>query len=533
MVRSAVFILCLFCTAGVLASPVRAEEPVAKTSSGPTFEIRQFVIEGNTLYPVELLDELLMEYTGPEKTAAVVEEARTKLEKFYQENGFLRVMVNIPEQMVEGGEIRLKVIESRIGQVLVNENRYFTKAGIMEELPALQPGKIIYIPDVEEQLNTLNANPDLTVRLKLEPAREMGVDDIVLTVEDRMPLHASVEINNRSTHDTSELRLNAMIRYDNLWQRKHSASFQYQTAPLEPSEVQVMGGSYVLPTPWRKKQYLAGYALWTDSETAFGEGFNVIGKGFILGARYLVPLDPYKKYYHSISFGVDYKDFEETLGFVGEDEEDTETPISYLPFSIGYNGTLRGKTGTTRLQAALNWHFRGLVGSEEEFAGKRYQARGDYFYLNIGLEREQELPWHMDLALAVKGQVASEPLISSEQFSAGGMESVRGYKESDSLGDNGVRASIEWLLPDVGKLAGWESWMEMRPYLFYDYARLWVKDPLPEQTDEFELQGTGLGLRGKLWEMFDYEVDLAMALSATARADSGDIRGHFRLKYHF
>jgi len=480
-----------------------------------------------------LLDELLREFTGPEKTAADVERARASLEKFYQENGYLRVMVNIPEQMVGEGDVRLQVVESRIGQVWVRENRYFTKAGILEELPALQPGKIIYIPDVEEQLNALNANPDLTVKLKLEPAREMGVDDIVLTVEDRMPLHASVEINNRSTNNTSELRLNAMIRYDNLWQRKHSASLQYQTAPLEPGEVQVMGGSYVLPVPWRKKHYLAAYALWTDSETATGEDLNVIGKGFILGARYLVPLEPYKKYYHSVSFGADYKDFEETLGFLGEDAESRETPISYLPFSVGYNGALLGETGTTRLKTSLNWAFRGVVGSEEEFANKRTGARGDYLYLTFDLAREQHLPWSMDLNLVIRGQVASEPLISSEQFSAGGMESVRGYKESDSLGDDGVQGTLEWLLPDLGKVAGLQDWMTLRPYLFYDYARLWVKEPLPGQTDEFELQGTGLGLRGELWEMLDYEVDLAMALAATDRAASGDIRGHFRVKYHF
>ena len=501
--------------------------------SGPRFEIQQFVVEGNTLYPPELLDEILNYHTGPNKTAADVEKARAELETFYQETGFLRVMVNIPEQMVEEGIIRLQVVESRIGQVLVNENKYFTKAGIMRMLPSLQPGQVLYIHDVERDLNALNANPDLTVKLSLEPSRKLGVDDIVLTVEDQLPLHASLEVNNRSTHDTSELRLNGVVRYDNLWQRKHSASFQFQTAPLDPNEVKVMGGSYVLPVPWQPQHHLAGYALWTDSETAFGEGFNVIGNGFIVGARYLVPLPPLQKYYHSVSFGVDYKDFEETLGFEGEDEEDTETPISYLPFSIGYNGTLLDETGTSRLQASVNWHFRDLIGSEEEFANKRYEARGDYLYLTLGLEREQKLPWECGLNVALDGQVASEPLISSEQFSAGGMESVRGYKESDSLGDHGIRASVEWLFPELGKVAGWQNWLEMRPYLFYDYARLWIMEALPEQTDKFELQGTGFGLRGELWEMFDYEVDLAMALSATDKADSGETRAHFRMKYHF
>lgn len=531
MTRYALWITGLFLAFGLLQPTTAQADPQA--DAGPKFEIRQFVVEGNTLYPSELLDELLRYHVGPGKTASDVEQARAELESFYQETGFLRVMVNIPEQMVEEGIIRLQVVESRIGQVLVNENRYFTKAGIMRMLPSVQPGQVLYIHDVEKELNALNANPDLTVKLSLQPSRKLGVDDIVLTVEDALPLHASLEINNRSSHDTSELRLNGSIRYDNLWQRKHSASFQFQTAPLEPDEVKVLGGSYMLPAPWQTSHHLAGYALWTDSETAFGQGFSVVGNGFIVGGRYLVPLLPLQKYYHSVSFGVDYKSFEETLGFVGEDQEDIETPISYLPFSISYNGTLIDDSGSTRLQAALNWAFRDLVGSEDEFATKRFKARGDYLYLAIGLEREQKLPWGCDLNVALDGQIASEPLISSEQFSAGGMESVRGYKESDSLGDHGIRSSIEWLLPELGKAAGWQNWLEMRPYLFYDYAQLWIQEPLPEQTENFELQGVGFGLRGELWRMFDYEVDLALALSGTDRTDSGNTRAHFRMKYHF
>lgn len=515
---------------GSVTNPVYDNQPAA---SDPTFEITKFEVIGNSLYPDEIIQEVLKEFIGSGKTSDDVEQSRALLELFYQETGFVRVLVNIPEQMVENGIIQLQVTESHIGNVDVTGNRYFTREAILKDLPSLQPGKILYVPDVEKELNELNKTPDLKVRLSLQPGRELGVDDVELKVEDTLPLHARLEFSNRSTHDTSELRLNGMIRYDNLWQEGHSASLQYQTAPEEPKEVQVLGTSYVMPAPWQDEHMLATYALWTDSDTAFGDGFSVTGNGFIVGLRYLVPLPPLETYFHSISFGLDYKDFDETLGFTGEDASRSESPISYLPFAAEYSGTSLGASGTTRLKAGLNWAFRGLVGKQEEFANKRLYARGDYMYLRLGLERSQKLPWGMNLGLEIDGQVASQPLISSEQFSAGGMESVRGYKESESLGDDGVRASLELQMPDLGKLIGAGNWLRLTPYLFHDFAWLDVQQPQPGQADEFHLNGSGVGIRGSLWQSFEYQTDLAWAISATERTDNGAARCHFLVKYLF
>lgn len=513
------------------ASPVAAS-PSGENRQGPTFPIRKFEVAGNSLYPEEILDEVLKEFIGPARTADDVERSRARLEGFYRETGYVRVLVNVPEQEVADGVIRLQVTESRIGNVLVTGNRYFTREAILKALPALQSGKALYVPEVEKQLKAINKT-DLSVKLGLQPGRELGVDDVELKVVDRLPLHGRLEVSNRASHNTSELRFNGMVRYDNLWQKGHSASLQYQTAPAKPEEVQVLGASYVRPVPWAEKHLLAVYSLWTDSDTAFGDEFSVTGKGFIAGLRYLVPLAPLERYYHSVSFGLDYKDFDETIGFEGEDAGSSEAPISYLPFAVEYNGAfLDNGGGTTRLKGSLSWAFRDLVGDQEEFANKRLYARGDYLSLKLGLKRGRKLPWGTNLGFEIDGQVASEPLISSEQFSAGGTESVRGYRESDSLGDAGMRASLEWRMPELGKASGATDW-RLTPYLFHDFAWLKVRKPQAEQTGEFRLNGSGIGLRGSLWQDFEYQADLAWTSSATDRTGKGTSRCHFFIKYIF
>jgi len=283
----------------------------------PAFEISAFEVEGNTLLLEAEIQSSLAGFAGPSKTAEDVETARDALEGLYHKKGYPTVLVNIPEQTVEEGVVRLRVLESKIRRVKVTGNRYFTMDKILRELPSFRPGEILYVPKVEAELNKVNRNPDFKVAPVLMPGKEAGAIDVELKVKDRLPLHGSVELNNRSSHDTTDLRLNAMIRYDNLWQKEHSISFQYQTSPEDKDEVQVAAGSYVLPAPWKDDHLVALYGIWSDSDTAFGEGFDVVGKGNIFGARYVMPLPSYKLYTHNVTLGLDYKTLMKPQGSKG------------------------------------------------------------------------------------------------------------------------------------------------------------------------------------------------------------------------
>jgi hemolysin activation/secretion protein len=51
------------------------------------------------------------------------------------------------------------------------------------------------------------------------------------------------------------------------------------------------------------------------------------------------------------------------------------------------------------------------------------------------------------LVVRANAQFSDEPLLSLEQLSIGGSQTVRGYRENQLLRDNGVLASIEWRVP--------------------------------------------------------------------------------------
>ncbi len=520
----------------ILLLHVSAPRLYAADEGGATgFVINAFEMTGNTIFPEFKLQDAVRPFIGSGKTAADVEKARDALEKLYHDSGYIAVIVNIPEQTLVGGIVKLEVIESRIGRVKITGNHYFTMEKIMKDLPSLAPGGMLYLPDVQKDISRVNRSEDFKVDPIMSPGREVGFIDVELKVTDHMPLHGYLELNNRTSPNTDELRLNAMVRYDNLWQLDHSLALQFQTAPQKPNQVTVAGASYVLNAPWETDNQIAMYGISSNTNVAFGEGFKIVGRGYIYGIRYVVPLTPYKLYSHNITFGLDYKSLDQSLGFVNPaNGAETNTPVRYMPFVCAYNSYLPdGWGGMTQFNAGLNMAFRGIVSQESEFENKRYMAQADYAYATMGVERTQKLPRGMNLTAKVDGQVSNQPLIDSEQYTAGGIESVRGYLESEEAGDNAFHTTVEVSFPSPLEKTATGKWFQPSPFIFYDIATLFIKDPLPSQENRIRLEGTGIGIRGSITKTFDYEAVWAMALQPTAYTQRDEQRIHFKVKASF
>jgi len=511
------------------ASAVQAEEA--------GFDILEYAVEGNTVLTVARIEAAVYPHLGMQRTIQHAEAARAALEQAYHDGGFLTVFVDIPEQEVEGGVVRLRVTEGRVERLRVSGARYYSLGRIKAKTPDLAEGGVPYFPAVQQQLATVNRSADRRVTPVLRPGRSPGKVEVDLKVEDRLPLHGGVELNDRHSANTSRTRLSANLRYDNLWQKEHSLSLSAQTAPENTDESRVLSATYVWPLA--SGHFLAAYGVLSDSDVAVVGDVNVLGQGRIAGLRYIVPLPARPGYFHSLTLGVDYKDFDETVSLLGADS--SLTPISYLPFSLGYEGNRRGENSQSQFNATLNFAVRGLANDRveclpglfvDEFACKRYLGRANYAFLRLDVKHTQRYAQGWSLFGRLGGQVASGPLISSEQFSAGGVDTVRGYLESNASGDDGLSYGLELRAPSLAKRVS-ARLEEFTPYAFAEGASLRVQKPLPAQSDHFNLLSAGVGLRLKGWGGVSGGLDLAYPLKRAGQVDKGDTRAHFLLGYEF
>ena len=529
------FFACSLLLAAIMAPASAAESgaaaPAAQESAeNPRFDVWEYQVEGNTLLNATEIERTVYGYLGEGKTIDDVTAAQRALEALYHGKGYGTVLVDIPEQDVEGGLVRLKVTEAPVSRLTVTGSRYFSLGRIKAGVPSLAVGKAPHLPTVQKELAQLaNKSRDRTITPVLRPAPEPGRLEVDLKVEDELPVHGSMEVNDRFSADTSEIRVSGALRYDNLWQRGHSLGVSYLVSPEDTEEVEVVSANYL----WRFEQLdhlLSLYAVRSNSNIATIGTLGVIGNGTISGLRYTIPAPALADYFHSVTLGLDYKDFGESIGLLGNDA--INSPISYSMFNLNYGGSHFGERSRTRVDFTLNVAPRGLGNTEKEFERKRFRAKPNFVYATAFLEHEQRLFDPLRLFARVGGQVANSPLINNESYAAGGVNNVRAYLESEKQGDDAVNAVLElrYDLPrpeELGMLQGFEV------FTFTDATGFRVKDPLPGATSEGLLWGTGLGFRLSAWRHLDAMLVWAMALRDSERTQSGDDRLHFNLGYQF
>jgi hemolysin activation/secretion protein len=262
-----------------------------------------------------------------------------------------------------------------------------------------------------------------------------------------------------------------------------------------------------------------------DSNVSTLGGAAVAGRGNVLGARATFTLPDRRNFYHSLSFGLDYKKFDENVLFgLGE----TKSPITYYPWNLGYNATWANKGRVTELNAGVTFHLRGTGSNQADFDNKRFGADGSFFYFRGDLSHTEPLPKGFELYAKIQGQASGRPLLNSEQFSGGGLENARGYLESAALGDNALFGSLELRSPSITQW--WkDKENEWRVYAFFDAGFLTLNQPLPEQTDRFELASYGIGSRMRLFDLFHGSVDAGVPLISQGTTRVNEVLLTFRV----
>ena len=530
-------------------------------SSG--FAVTTILVEGNTLLSKAKIEEILEKHKGQNRTMQDLEQARSELEKAYSTAGYPTVLVNIPEQTIEQGTITLQVVEGRLGAIKVTGNEYFNRWKILEKLPSLKHGEVLYEPAFAKELALVNNIPDLKVAPVLKPGDEPGLVNLELKVKDRLPVHGKLEGDNKGPITTPRNRLLAEIQHANLFGNNEILTVSTVQTPTDWGAVQNYGFSFVDPIIW-PDHVLALYASRSKStSTLAGQSLNVgggdiaiAGNATIAGIRYMFPLTRNTISVHQLSLGLDYKRLEETSAQFpgGLGSLTVLSPIQYLPAFLGYTGTFPDGTGQTKLSGSFKGYVAGTIpgGDKEDFTGDgtpsnpgiaRQGSTGTFAVLLGGIDRVQFLPADFSLLIHVDGQWASEPLPPAELYFAGGMDTVRGYDNYQAVGDHAIRGRAELTSPELLSIPIDRFWQRkksadwlfrVRGIVFYDAANLWTANPQQGQLSQFRLEGTGIGIRAKLpKDVGELKVDNGWALRTSGPTHSGDTFVHFSVSIGF
>ena len=219
------------------------------------------------------------------------------------------------------------------------QNRAFAhhRIALLTRLARLRGGAVTPPPAASRKwisadgIGTINrASPDRSVTPVLRAGQTPGMVEVELKVKDEVPLHGALEVNNLNTADTTpDTRMGrcATTISGKSLQCLGAVSNRRRKIPKKSG------------VRWHLRHAVSGrqqqtrfYAVNSSSDVATVSDLAVIGDGNIYGVRAVFPFAAQANFFHSLTLGADYKDFNESVALQGPDT--LNTPISYLPFSL-------------------------------------------------------------------------------------------------------------------------------------------------------------------------------------------------------
>lgn len=526
---------CLAACSGALlfASIAAAQSPLPDSGTAvlpePRFDIHRFVAEGATLLTSQEIEAAVGPYRGTAKGFADVQRALEAMERAYSARGYNAVQVTLPEQEMARGEVRFRVIEAKIGAMLIEGNSFFDESNIRASLPALTPGTAPNIHRVAENLRLANENPAKQTSVLLRSGAAEGVVDALVRVADERPLRYRMTLDNSGTPQTGLLRAGLGFRHANVWNLDHVLSMQYVTAPyaaghpsrlsvLPDRNVAIIGAAYRIPIyRWGDSiDIIAGYS--NVATGAAQDLFHVSGAGTLVGVKYNYSLPRWGDLEHRLGLAWDRR------AFRGDDA------VTVRPVDIQYAGAYRRASQETSYSIGLHQNLPGgSDGGPPAFESARAGARPGYLIWRYRISHNRSFANDWQLRVAFNGQATRDRLVAGEQFGIGGIDSVRGFLEREVRGDQGYRGTVEGHSPELAGLTERFSGHKLRGVLFYDWGRASRTDP--SGPNRQSIAAAGFGLRLSAGSNLSIRLDYAFVLDKGGQQGRGDGRVHLTLSY--
>lgn len=502
------------------ASPQEDAEPLR-------FEIRRYVLEGNTLLPADRVERLLAPHRGRDRDFGDIQRALEALTEAYRGIGYGIVQVTLPEQNITQGEIRFVIVEPRLGKVVVEGNKTFGEANVRRSVPALREGEPPNSRAMSRSLQIANENPAKQTQVTLRAGEAEDRVDAVMKVADDKLWKAGATVDNTGTPATGRWRVGASYQFANLFDRDHVLTAQYITSPGHLSDVRVYGLGYRIPLYGQGSSIdvVGGYS--DVNSGTLQNLFNVSGRGTIFGLRYNQYLPRIGDYEHRIVYGLDYRAYQNRVGQVGGTGGSVVPDITVHPVSAYYAGQWRpaGSELSFYLYAAQNVFANGNDASASNFEASRAGAKAAYRLYRYNVNYAYALPKDFQVRATLFGQETRDLLVSGEQFGIGGADNVRGFDEREIVNDRGRRVSLELTSPDLAAAFDFKSF-RARAGLFYDWGTVRRQQPQPGESASETIASAGFGLRVSAANRFSMRLDMANVLQAGGAQQRGDWKIH-------
>jgi hemolysin activation/secretion protein len=422
----------------------------------PPLTLKSCNFIGNTVFTSQELAALTNQFLGKRLTVSDLMQLRNLIAEHYTQNGYINsgaavLAADNPNLNLEAADLNVRVIEGRLSDITINGSKRLS-GYVKDRLN--QPG-IFNINRLNRGLLLLQDDEMIfQIRGNLEPADPQLINLAKLTIDLKpaKPYRVSLVADNYRNPGVGTFErgvdfvaLNPLTLGDKL-------SFGYRNSN---------GNDFinaVYQVPITRQGTTLRFSYLNGSNATIERPFEIFGlqntaQVYSFSIRHPILRMATEKHRSEIGLSLSL------------DHLESQDRLLEFDFPISRGADDFGQTKITSLRFAQDWRYQDAnqaaylrsqvslgmdiaSSTAPDFDNGQFLAwRGDAYWA-------RRLPWRLTLITKAGLQFSDRPLVSSEQISLGGFDTIRGYRQDSVLGDNGFFGSLELKIPIYEGKAG-------------------------------------------------------------------------------
>jgi hemolysin activation/secretion protein len=512
-------------------APPQTPQATPQNSSTP-ITVRKIVVTGSTVLSTTELMNLTQPLEGKSVALQELQSLADRITQLYLERGYITSRAIVAQQKITDGIVTIQVIEGSLDLVEVQGNSRLNSGYILSRVK-LGTGAPLNRNNLEDQLQLLKSDPLLSeINASLQPGKEPGKSQLTVRVKEAPALTGNITLDNYSPPSVGAERLGGTIAYRNVTGMGDELRATYFRSLAGGSNLYDF--SYRIPVNAMNGTLQFRYSPSNSKiiDPAFAS-FGIRSQSDLYEITYRQPVirSPREELALSLGFALQNG---QTFLF-----DNSPTPFGIGPDANGNSRTRVIKFGQDYVRRdpkgawALQSQFNFGIGAFDATINPSPIPDGRFFSWTGQIQRVQQLTPNQLLIAQADVQLSPNSLLPSQQFTIGGGQSVRGFRQGVRSGDNGIRFSLENRIT-VGRDQTGRSVFQVVP--FADLGSVWnnPSNPNPSSNQNF-LASAGLGLIYEPVPRLLMRLDYALPLvNLSDRGNNVQDNGlHFSLGYSF
>lgn len=460
--------------------------------------VQQFEVIGSTIFSAEAFATLLEPYTKRPISFTELLQAQEAITKLYVDQGYITSGAFIPPQAIKDGVVKIEVIEGKIEDLEITGLKRLRDNYVRSRI-SRGTGTPLNTKDLLEALQLLQLDPLISnLQAELSAGTRPGLSVLNVRVQEDQSLSALLRLDNERNSSVGSQRRILQINQANLLGFGDRFNVQYYNTDGSNALDDL---SYSIPVNPTNGTIGLRYRL--ISSKIIDEPFNVLDiqsnyHQYEISYRQPIILKPTEEL--ALGINVDHQFADTSLRVDANERLESDTEITAIRLSQEYI-----KRDNRQVFAVRSQFNIGVQGEATDLNGNHISDQ--FFSWESQAQYLRVLAPDTLFVFRTNLQLSPNELLSLEQFSIGGVYTVRGYPPDLLLADNGFSFSAE-VRQNILKIPAWQTTLQLTP--FFDFGTVWNNSDVELRKNT--LYSVGLGLRLLIGNNFTAQLDWGIPL---------------------